>query len=696
MPPASASARVEAEPDDEPPFRLLRGGPAVLVAAVLLAAVLLLVDSPWERHGGWPPMSVREVSRSILEDRRDWVVESNGPVGAPEVGVIVPAVHWRARGGERPTLLVPPGSAVSFTVDTRDVGDGERTTLRAHVGIDRSAGERLRPGWREVLVRFEVLVNGEPAFDRELTLSRTLEAWENEWQPVVRDGASADSGEGLDLHEGDRVLLRTSVRSVPPSKAVLDVPWRVGFADLVLERNVVLDREPANADTPNVVLIVMDTQRRDRLGCYGNERGLTPQVDALAARGTLYEEAYATSSWTWPSTASLLTGLAPEQHGIVDRSSYYVARGLTLLPEVLQRRGYTTAAFTGSPLIVSDKNWDQGFERFDEGPPRTFRKSPDVVPAAIEWLRERSGERFFLYLHLVDPHDPHEPDPDARARFVRSPKPADFTDDSFTRHVWALRHGKDRKDGAVDPTRVAPLEHQRWISELYDASVWTGDLWVGRVLAALDEFGLTDSTVVAYTSDHGEELFDHGLLEHAHSLHGELVQVPLILAGPDIPAGVRSSVPVSNQDLAPTLARIAGARLDGAEPRDLTRPDALDHDRSPVFFRTNHGWWNGWYRTPLLGLRDGDWTLHFAPEAGPWGASQPTSGGERRLFDVGRDPGETRDLAELEPERAAGMLERLKTRTAELEAGRTAPSIGGGEATRDLLEGIGYVEPGGE
>jgi arylsulfatase A-like enzyme len=198
---------------------------------------------------------------------------------------------------------------------------------------------------------------------------------------------------------------------------------------------------------------------------------------------------------------------------------------------------------------------------------------------------------------------------------------------------------------------------------------------------------------VAFTSDHGEELFDHGMLEHGHALYDEVTGAPLILAGPGIPSGARSSVPVSNRHVATTLALIGGAQIPGVpDAIDLARPDALRaDDAAPVVFGTRHGFWKGWYRTPLQGLRDGDWVIHFAPAAGDWWLTEPTPGGEWRLFDLGRDGLDT-DLAADEPERARLMLETLHDALKRSRELRTSPAFAGGEAVRERLEGIGYLD----
>ncbi len=647
------------------------------IAAVVAGVALWL--GPEALGIGPSPMRVREVVRALLEEPEHLTVTCENPGREPHVDAITAVTHWRTRGGERPALVMPPGCEVRFEIPP-ELGP---VRLRTAAGIDQSLLAKASPSRDAVRFRFEVLVDDAPVFDKVITLDSERDKLEFGWRPVGGDA-------GLALEPGNVVTLRTSVNKARSRPHAL--LYRIGFSDLLLERDRERQRELSSPDAPNIVLVLMDTLRRDRLGTYGNPRGLTPNLDALAERGIVHEKAFAPSSWTWPSTASVLTGLEPETHGVLDDSSCHVARGIELLSEALQRRGYTTAAFSASPLIVPDKSFDQGFEFYDADA-RGFRKSDMIVPPAIEWVRTFAGQRFFLYIHLADTHDPHRPLAELRDRFAGDP-PKGFDRGTFTGYTKRLRDGEAYADdgGSWDVSSIVPPEHRRYLDLVYDACVATGDHWVGELLDGLAGAGILDETVVAFTSDHGEEFFEHGFLEHGHSLHPELVGVPLILAGPGVASGARSTASVSNRHLAPTLARLGGTRLAAVEDAiDLARPE--ERELAPIVLGTHFGWWNQWHRTPIHGLRAGRWVLHWAPEAGDWGAEEPTPGGQWRLYDVERDPDELVDLAALEPERAEEMLAELRRRLEELTARRSSPAIGGA-GTRELLEGIGYLDSG--
>ncbi|MFT5153900.1 MAG: arylsulfatase A-like enzyme, partial [Planctomycetota bacterium] len=446
-----------------------------------------------------------------------------------------------------------------------------------------------------------------------------------------------------------------------------------------LERIAERKRARATADSPSIVFVVMDTLRADRTSLHGYEKPTTPVLDSLAERGVTFERAYSTSSWTWPSTASLLTGLAPEAHGVTSSRSCFLAHELETLPERLQQRGYTTAAFAANPLIAPDKNFDQGFESFSATRSR-FLPSDVVVPDVLEWLDRNAGRRFFLYVHLVDPHEPHKPRPEFE-RSMTSGKPADLPEGALTKYGEAMLRMSDE-----ERARHVPPEHARWMSEVYDASVATGDYWFGQILEKLNELQLRDNTIVAFTSDHGEELLEHGMLKHGHALWEELVHVPLVIAGPGIAQGVRISTPLSNRELPLSLAVRAGAPFEAIDARlDLTRPGELVEE--DVFFSTENGWLNGKRDQTIIGIRDDAWTVHFRP---PHKANE-----ELRVlgsYDNTTDPMQLRAWSASDEERNSSQP-RVERALRQVSRWREhAPQVrAAGAGTIDVLRGVGYL-----
>jgi arylsulfatase A-like enzyme len=203
-------------------------------------------------------------------------------------------------------------------------------------------------------------------------------------------------------------------------------------------------------------------------------------------------------------------------------------------------------------------------------------------------------------------------------------------------------------------------------------------------MGELERRGLENETIVVFTSDHGEELFDHGSLKHSHTLHRELVHVPLVMAGPGIAAGRRVQEPISNRNVAPTLARLGGTALGGiAVPLDLLSP-TLDESR-PVVFATHIGWLDGKPGHEILGGRKDRWVVHFTPADGT-DESLRIHG----LYDLSVDPYEANDLSKSEPARAQQLIEA--TVESLLKQRREAPrALKGGVQTLEMLRGIGYL-----
>jgi arylsulfatase A-like enzyme len=430
------------------------------------------------------------------------------------------------------------------------------------------------------------------------------------------------------------------------------------------------------------------------MSSYGYKKPTTPHVDRLAARGLLFENAFATASWTLPSTASFLTGLLADEHGVTSKESCTLDLSFETLAEALQDRGFTTAAVSCNPLIAPERYFDQGFESFDSSP--DMRPTSAVIDGVVATIERLADSRFFLYLHFIDPHTPHEPLPSELAR-LGGTLPADFPTlerngkkgDGMDVYAGRLRKGETvDEEGRAHPARIVPESHARWIQDSYDACVGTSDHYCGVVLDTLTRLGLDDRTVIAFTSDHGEELFDHGLLDHSHTLHRELTNVPLILAGPGIPRGERVSWEVSNRFLATTLAAFGGARMRDVQGAvDLLGPPPAP---APIFYATERGWWKGRDKDAdgralkLYGGREGGYVVHFAPGL----PGEPCA-----LYEIATDPKEHADLSERPDsrERALGMVARFKQLLAEQKALKRVTGFGAGAGGIDAMMGLGYV-----
>ncbi|QDU66036.1 sulfatase [Engelhardtia mirabilis] len=641
--------------------------------------------------GPAPTWTARALQREILLGEPQWAIEANG--SAPiEVAMATPSPALRADKHSLPALLLGPGGEVSFGLD---VEGASRWRLVGALGADGAAWDQL-DAEPELALVLEVLVDGE------LRAARRLRGGDDRtWRPLADEpappvalaasGSSRDRGPlgGLRVDAGAEVRLRCTLEG---AAAIDQPPPRGAFARLAWVEERELPEQQASPARPNVVLIVVDTLRADHVGAYGHDRPTTPRIDRLAARGTLFEQTYATSSWTWPSTASIFTGRTSAAHGVTSSLSSYLHGELETLAEALAFGGLRTAAFAGNPLIVPQQNFDQGFETFRHTTAGEMLDADVLVPEAMEWVGAHAGSRFFLYLHLVDPHEPHEWLPRAEQLFPGQ-KPRGYPPGGMVSlRARALRgastfdaEGNSRLAAAISPEQLA------WALTTYDRAIWTADRWIGDLLDRLGELGLTDSTLVAVTSDHGEEFLDHGALLHGHTLYEEVVRVPLVIAGPGVGSGRRLPEPVSNRDLAATLCDLAGVPF-GGDGVDLFAP----RSPSPPTFANSAGHWHDRQQIRQVGAREGRWTLIHAINGSAWGAPplplDQADPARTALFDVLADPAQTVDLSGEQPEVTAALLDEL-LRAETADALRVLPTLGSaGADTLAMLRELGYLD----
>ncbi len=327
---------------------------------------------------------------------------------------------------------------------------------------------------------------------------------------------------------------------------------------------------PAAPSGPyNILLISIDTLRSDHLGCYGYERETSPNIDALAADGVLFENAISACCWTLPSHVTMLTGLYPSFHGVQDEG-VQLGESVPTLAEALGQKGYRTLAVVSHVYVSSRFGLDKGFETFDGTLLKGAKTEPPaekVIDRALELLESEDTRPYFAFVHLYDPHWDYAP-----------PAPFDtrFTDPHYSGSIDGTLHSMIRYVGGPDQMPRRELEH---IIALYDGEIAYVDQQIDRLLDSLREAGRLQDTLVIITSDHGEEFQEHRRLGHQKSLFGEVVQVPLIVAGdhPALQKATRRTDLVSLVDLAPTILEIAGA---GSIPRSPGRP--LLTERSPA------------------------------------------------------------------------------------------------------------------
>lgn len=440
----------------------------------------------------------------------------------------------------------------------------------------------------------------------------------------------------------------------------------------------------------NIVLISVDTLRADHLSCYGYERTTSPRLDGYAAGGTLFDNVTAASSWTVPSHMSIFTGVEAIAHGLIDYpDAGRLGRGYTTLPELFRKADFRTAAFTGGGFMSARHGFDIGFDEFvTHG-----RRFEDNMTAVDAWLDGvRPDERFFLFLHGFNVHKPYKP-----------PSPYD------TR--FADGYAGDYDTISFQPENPHPSkEDLEFVVSQYDGEIAYVDELLGNFFERLAERGLLDDTLVVVTSDHGDEMYEHGNVDHIHTLYDELIQVPLIMFGPGIPRRVVSDH-FAQMDLYPTLCELMGVPHEPptqaanravmlspgheeARPTDdygnpvysFTGFSAYPYDISSV--RTNRWKLKVW---SLAGMKDAAlpedrdrYTYKFRPETEDF----------VELFDLRNDPGEQVNLAGNHADVAQRLAEMLQDRT-KASLAFAHPPENAAEPKRDYidaLKALGYLQ----
>lgn len=426
---------------------------------------------------------------------------------------------------------------------------------------------------------------------------------------------------------------------------------------------------------PSIIVITIDTLRRDHLSLYGYERPTSPYLQQLAAESVVFERAISTSPWTKPSTASLFTGLHPSEHGA--HGEYKAREDVRFLAEALSDVGYRTAGFSGNPYVSSIYGLDQGFEHFDFQGGAAAKHYVDIrmlVDRARFWLDAGGPGPFFLYLHVMNVHGPYRAPPEYRERFLEEPHEA-FP---FQNPIWIDIAQRNLVERRAD---VKP-EHLRDLRARYDGAIAYTDEVLGRFIEDLRLRGLLDESVLLITSDHGEELFDHGSFGHRRTLHGELLDIPLLLRLPGGRAGgLRINEPVSLLDVPPTLLELAGL-LDQQPGQQFGRGASL----APMLARSPEP-----PRALMAELIQPAGTNTMI-EQWPYRMIRMVGEAEPRLYRVDLDADELDDLAAKEP----SVIERLSTLGAAIRPD-DAPLATGEDVAREgelqrQLEALGYVE----
>ncbi len=432
---------------------------------------------------------------------------------------------------------------------------------------------------------------------------------------------------------------------------------------------------PVAQNTPpvarNLVLISIDTLRADHLGCYGYPLPTSPALDRLAEEGVLWERALANSPWTLPSHASILTGLFPRSHGVIS-SSATLPEQIPTLASVLAAAGFQTLGLVNSPQLLSRHGLDRGFTTFKYFPAREegrrIRSAHHQVDQAITWLAA-SEQPFFLFLHNYDVHSAYDPSPEFANIFAR---PFAGQMQATTAELIAVRQGKTTLSAAA-------LKH---VIDLYDGGIREVDSALSRLFGFFESSGLAANTVIILTSDHGEELLDHGGVLHGRTMYRELLHVPLIMRGPGVAAGRRVDRLAQPSDILPTALAMLG--IAAPQKRDGQSLIAATRDQAERILGERWAFAEADHNRP-----EGDNTLAMVQNE-RFKLILDLSSDRTELFDHQRDPDERSDLARFEPDTVRHLRSRLDQYLAHGQR-QTAEASPLSERDREELRALGYL-----
>lgn len=443
-------------------------------------------------------------------------------------------------------------------------------------------------------------------------------------------------------------------------------PWRPSK-----EKRGAAEAVPSGiAENANLLLITVDTLRADHLGAYGYERQTSPKIDRLAREGALFEQPVVQWTRTSQSVATLLTGTYSHTHGVINLFSV-IPEDNVLLAEPFAEAGFATAGLVHNANLAPGFGFDQGFETY-----RHF--APDVperrlTETALAWLEQHREERFFLWVHYIDPHGPYEPPEPFRGQLDHDePLP-------FPRFL-------------MNPSYRLPTKDLRDYIDRYDEEIREVDDEVGKLVEQVEAWGLRDRTLIVFTSDHGESFGHHFFGAHGEHAYESLVRVPLIFSMPGtLATDRRIAAQVRSLDIAPTILELFGLkaseRVEGHSLAPfLFESSAADLATAPeegyAFIESGYVSWlnpSWWQRA----VRTEKWKYVWTPGLAL-----------HQLYDLENDPGELHNVYLEEPQAAARLSEVLRRWMRYSEESRVHREISTEElddALRGELEALGYL-----
>ena len=465
-----------------------------------------------------------------------------------------------------------------------------------------------------------------------------------------------------------------------------------------------------------VILVVCDTLRKGHLNFNGYERATAPFLAELANQGTNFRDNVAQATWTKVSVPTILSGMNPLAHRVSDMRDRLPAAAVTLA-ESYREAGYATVGYSSVTFSGKFTNLHQGFEELhertsiEESGSKTARTYVDRL---AEWLETHKDGPFFVFLHVFDPHSPFEPrrpyngiwaDPAQRDEHDKNvEKVKEFIkDDSDKNRVMPMLD-------ELKESRVDQEEFMAYNKGWYDGSIRGMDAEMARLMEKLEQIGVADRTLLAFTADHGEGFHEHGYMWHGQHIYGELTGVPLMFHGPAfVPGGLSFDETTRSIDIAPTLLELSHLpRPETIQGQSLVPLMAAARALPEGGSLREAAAANGWEPQPALsqkaetkqsgGPRPYD-TEAYAIVSEGWKlihhTKPPEGTGEYELFNHAEDPLDLKDLSAGNPDKVkmlASLLEQERAKALEGALPEEASSENLSNEELQRLRSLGYIQ----
>lgn len=404
----------------------------------------------------------------------------------------------------------------------------------------------------------------------------------------------------------------------------------------------------------NVVFVSFDALQAAHVGALGYSRNVTPTIDAMAKQGFNFTNAISVASWTVPASMTWFTGVYPSEHRLTNKFSVFnppngsvlsnlkkLSPELVTLAEVLKQNGYATGGFTGNAGVNGFFGYSQGFDEyfFEKG---KFGSMSVSIPKGLEWLQKNKDRKFFMFLHGYDCHGQGIPEGGFDYRFV---------DKGYDKRFIGSKEEQEalREEGLEKGFVSLRDEDVKFWRAIYDEKIQRTDALFKKFLAEYEKMGLMDKTIFVLASDHGTEFHEHKRFDHGFSLYDELIHVPLIIKLPKQKGGKVIKDQISSIDVMPTILDLLDVKMPDNAKKQMRGASLVSGLKGKdvakdVFFETDYRLY-----TYKRGIQTTDgWKFIYTLEDK-----------KRELYNMKKDPGETKNLLEQEPRRAYELEQRV-------------------------------------